>query len=393
MMKVRKKDGELVECRFDKITDKLKKYTYGLNDDFIDIHAITQKVIPQMVDGMSTSEIDKLVAETAAGLTTLHPDYSILAARISVDSLHKNTKKRFSEVIKDLYKEELINEETYQAVKENAKELDNSINLSRDFDFDYFGFKTLEKAYLLKIKGKISETPQQMYMRVAVGIWGSNIEMVKKTYENLSLGYFTHATPTLFNAGTRKPQLSSCFLLQLKDDSIDGIFDTLKDAAKISKLAGGIGINMHNVRAKDSYIKGTGGYSNGIVPFLKVYNETARAVDQCFTAETKILTEEGYKQISNIIPNKDKVLTSDGSYHLVEKLKEYPEEEREFISIQSNEKENKVTDSHLYLVIKNCSHLNDNEIKERLEKNILHIEYIKAKDLTEKDILIMNESN
>jgi ribonucleoside-diphosphate reductase alpha chain len=288
-MFVHKRDGSKEAVRFDKISNRIRKVTYGLNPDFVDPLEIAQKVIAGIYDGITTWELDNLAAETAASLIPRHPDYSILASRIAVSRLHKTTKKKFSETIQDLYsyvdpetglESGLISTETYSVVMEHKDTLDSAIIHDRDFNFEYFGFKTLEKSYLLKMLSKPAETPQHMYMRVAVGIWGDDIKNAVKTYELLSTHMMTHATPTLFNAGTKKPQLSSCFLLSMSDDSIPGIYKTLSDVAVISQHAGGIGLAIHNVRATDSYIRGTNGRSNGIIPMLKVYNETARYVDQ-----------------------------------------------------------------------------------------------------------------
>jgi ribonucleoside-diphosphate reductase alpha chain len=288
-MYVTKRDGTKEAVRFDKISNRVKKMTYGLNSDFVDWMGISQKVIAGIYDGISTGELDNLAAETAASMIPSHPDYSILAARIAISRLHKSTKKKFSETVEDLYSyidpetgkpAGLIGEETYQAVMKNKNKLDSAIIHDRDFGFEYFGFKTLEKSYLLKMHGIPSETPQHMYMRVAVGIWGEDIKNALKTYELLSTHMMTHATPTLFNSGTKKPQLSSCFLLTMQEDSIPGIYKTLSDVAMISQNAGGIGLAIHNVRSTGSYIRGTNGKSNGIVPMLKVFNETARYVDQ-----------------------------------------------------------------------------------------------------------------
>jgi ribonucleoside-diphosphate reductase alpha chain len=255
----------------------------------VDPVKVAMRVIEGLYDGVTTSELDNLAAEIAATMTTTHPDYAKLAARISVSNLHKNTKKSFSETMKDLYeyvnprtgkKAPLLSDEVYKVVAENAEILDSTIIYNRDFGYDYFGFKTLERSYLLKINGKIAERPQHMLMRVAVGIHLNDLESAIETYELMSKKYFTHATPTLFNSGTPKPQMSSCFLLAMKDDSIDGIYDTLKQTAKISQSAGGIGLSIHNIRATGSYIAGTNGTSNGIVPMLRVFNDTARYVDQ-----------------------------------------------------------------------------------------------------------------
>ncbi len=288
-MYVTKRDGSKEAVRFDKISNRIKKMTYGLNTDFVDWMGISQKVIAGIFDGITTVELDNLAAETAASLIPSHPDYSILASRIAVSRLHKTTKKKFSETIEDLYHyidpetgkaAGLINDDTFEAIQQNKDKFDSAIIHDRDFNFEYFGFKTLEKSYLLKMHGMTAESPQHMYMRVAAGIWGSDIKNALKTYELLSTHMMTHATPTLFNAGTKKPQLSSCFLLTMQDDSIAGIYKTLSDVALISQNAGGIGLAIHNIRSTNSYIRGTNGKSNGIVPMLKVFNETARYVDQ-----------------------------------------------------------------------------------------------------------------
>ncbi len=287
-MYVVKRDGRKEPMMFDKITARVRKLCYGLNN-LVDPVKVAMRVIEGLYDGVTTSELDNLAAEIAATMTTAHPDYAKLAARISVSNLHKNTKKSFFETMKDLYeyvnprtgkKAPLLSDEVFKVISENADKLDSTIIYNRDFGYDYFGFKTLERSYLLKLNGKIAERPQHMLMRVAVGIHLNDMEAAIETYELMSKKYFTHATPTLFNSGTPKPQMSSCFLLAMKDDSIDGIYDTLKQTAKISQSAGGIGLSIHNVRATGSYIAGTNGTSNGIVPMLQVFNDTARYVDQ-----------------------------------------------------------------------------------------------------------------
>jgi ribonucleoside-diphosphate reductase alpha chain len=286
-MDVIKRDGSKEPVRFDKISSRIKKQTYGLSE-LVDSDEVARKVISGIYDGVTSEVLDKLSAETAAALIPVHPDYSILAARLAITALYKRVPKDFSIVIDSLFNyinprtgepSGMISKDVYNIIKNHATEINSMIVHDRDFNIDYFGYKTLERAYLLKIDGLPAETPQQMYMRVSVGIWGDNLEMVQKTYEMMSQGLFTHATPTLFNSGTNKPQLSSCFLLDM-EDSIEGIYKTLSDCAYISQNAGGIGINIHKIRAKGSYIKGTNGNSNGIVPMLKVFNETARFVDQ-----------------------------------------------------------------------------------------------------------------
>ncbi len=287
-MYVIKRDGRREPMMFDKITARVRKLCYGLNE-LVDPVKVAMRVIEGLYDGVTTSELDNLAAEIAATMTTAHPDYARLAARISVSNLHKNTKKSFSEVMHDLYtyvnprtgkNAPLLADDVYEVIMANKEILDSTIIYNRDFGYDYFGFKTLERSYLLKLNGEIAERPQHMLMRVAVGIHLNDMDAVIETYELMSKKYFTHATPTLFNAGTPKPQMSSCFLLTMKDDSIDGIYDTLKQTAKISQSAGGIGLSIHNIRATGSYIAGTNGTSNGIVPMLQVFNDTARYVDQ-----------------------------------------------------------------------------------------------------------------
>jgi ribonucleoside-diphosphate reductase alpha chain len=287
-MYVAKRDGKREPVMFDKITDRVRKLCYELNE-LVDPVKVAMRVIEGLYDGVTTSELDNLAAETAASMTITHPDYAQLAARIAVSNLHKNTKKSFSETMHDMYhyvnprtgqESPLLSDEVYEAIMANAEVLDSTIIYNRDFNYDYFGFKTLERSYLLKINGQIVERPQHMLMRVSVGIHLNDIASAIETYELMSKKFFTHATPTLFNAGTPKPQMSSCFLLSMKDDSIDGIYDTLRSTAKISQSAGGIGLSIHNVRATGSYIRGTNGTSNGIVPMLRVFNDTARYVDQ-----------------------------------------------------------------------------------------------------------------
>jgi ribonucleoside-diphosphate reductase alpha chain len=287
-MYVVKRDGRRESVKFDKITARIKKLCYGLNP-IVSAEAVAMKVIEGVYDGVTTVELDNLAAEIAATKTIDHPDYALLASRLAVSNLHKNTEKSFSETMKALYhyidpktgeKAALLADDVYDVIQSNAEILDSTIIYDRDFRYDYFGFKTLERSYLLKIKGKVAERPQHMLMRVAIGIHKGDIDSAITTYNLMSEGWFTHATPTLFNAGTPKPQMSSCFLLTLKEDSISGIYDTLKQCAKISQSAGGIGLSIHDIRATGSYIKGTNGTSNGIVPMLRVFNDTARYVDQ-----------------------------------------------------------------------------------------------------------------
>lgn len=288
-MFVIKRNGKRESVKFDKITARIEKLCYGLDRRFVNSIDVAKKVIEGLYDGVTTTELDNLAAETAASLTVKHPDYALLASRIAVSNLHKNTTKSFSGTMRLLYECQdskvgkatpLLSEEVWQIITDHAELLDSTIIYDRDYGFDYFGFKTLERSYLLKVDGKVVERPQHMYMRVAIGIHLHDIDSAIRTYHLMSERWFTHATPTLFNAGTPKPQMSSCFLLTMKDDSIDGIYDTLKQTAKISQSAGGIGLSIHNIRATGTYIGGTNGTSNGIIPMLRVFNDTARYVDQ-----------------------------------------------------------------------------------------------------------------
>ena len=288
-MQVVNRKGEREDVRFDAILDKLRRLSEGLDPNWVDPANLTKLTIEGLYDGVTTRELDQLAAETAASLVSHHPDYSKLAARICVDDLHRSTKEVFTDVITDLREyidpesklhAPLISEGVYEIIMANAEVLNNHIDYNRDYNYDYFGFKTLERSYLLRLDGEVAERPQHMLMRVAVGIHQNDIEKALRTYDLMSQGYFTHATPTLFNSGTPMPQMSSCFLLTMQEDSLHGIYDTLKQCALISKSAGGIGLSIHHIRAKGSYIKGTNGNSNGIVPMLRVFNDTARYVDQ-----------------------------------------------------------------------------------------------------------------
>lgn len=288
-MFVLKRNGRKESVKFDKITARIERLCYGLDRSYIDPIVVTKKVIDGVYDGVSTTELDQLAAEVAASMMTQHPDYGILAARIAVSNLHKKTEKSFSQTMERIYRyinpntqepAGLLSDEAFAVIQRHAELLDSTIIYDRDFTYEYFGFKTLEKSYLIRLNGVVVERPQHLLMRVAVGIHLDDIDAVVETYHLLSEKWYTHATPTLFNAATPKPQMSSCFLLTMKEDSIEGIYDTLRQCAKISQAAGGIGLNIHNVRATGSYISGTNGTSNGIVPMLRVFNDTARYVDQ-----------------------------------------------------------------------------------------------------------------
>lgn len=391
-MDVIKRDGSKEPVRFDKISSRIKKQTYGLSE-LVDSDEVARKVISGIYDGVTSEELDKLSAETAAALIPVHPDYSTLAARLAITALYKRVPKDFSTVIDSLYSyvnprtgeaSGMISESVYNTIKNNATELNAMIVHDRDFNIDYFGYKTLERAYLLKINGLPAETPQQMYMRVSVGIWGDNIEMVQKTYEMMSQGLFTHATPTLFNAGTNKPQLSSCFLLDI-EDSIEGIYKTLSDCAHISQNAGGIGLNIHKVRAKGSYIKGTNGTSNGIIPMLKVFNETARYVDQCFVPDTLIYTDNGSKNISDITSG-DKVFTTSG-LETVSDVKEFEANERLLYKLSDGENSVTVTEEHPFLCVK-TDESDIDLIKQKIKAGTLNLEWVNAKDLSSEYLVV-----
>ena len=395
-MEVIKRNGSKEKVKLDKILNRVKKQCYGLNMDYIEPMEIAKKVIHGLYDGISSVELDVLAAETAAALTPTHPDYSILAARICITSLHKKTPKSFSQVIDQLYnyvdpktgdKAPMIADDVYKIITENSQAIDSQIITDRDLDYDYFGFKTLEKSYLLKIDGQPAERPQQMIMRVAIGIHKEDLTSAFKTYDLMSQGFFTHATPTLFNSGTRRPQLSSCFLISMDEDSIQGIYKTLSDVAQISKNAGGIGIHIHDIRGTGSYIKGTNGTSNGIIPMLKVFNETARYVDQCFEENTNIITHTGEKKIKDIKTG-DKVLTSDNEFNLVLKNKQFSYT-GEMIDIKTSRGTTKVTPEHPFLVVRNIDRSWDHDqILIRIQNGIIPIEWTQAKDIVESDRIV-----
>ena len=320
-MRVIKRDGKLVDIAFDKILNRIKKIGQEVNIQ-INYSSLAMKVIDQLYDKISTTKIDELTAEQCAGMSTQHPDYGILAGRIVVSNHHKNTSSSFSDVISKLYLNNdsnglhspIVSHDLANIVSKNKEEFDELIDYNRDYLIDYFGFKTLERAYLFKINNVIVERPQHMWLRVAIGIHCADLELVKETYHLMSQKYFTHATPTLFNAGTMKPQLSSCFLLGMEEDSLDGIYNTLHDCANISKWAGGVGLHIHNVRANNSIIRGTNGKSTGIVPMLRVFNDTARFINQCFTPDTWVYSKQGPKQMKDIVANIDELVTHDGTF-------------------------------------------------------------------------------
>jgi len=394
-MYVLKRNGEREEVSFDKIIKRIQKYAKDLTK--VNAIELAQQIIAQIFNGIPTHKIDELTAEICAAKTTTHPDYGKLASRITISNHHKNTSPSYSEVVqllwdnKDVLGEHspLINKKLYDMVMEHKNKINATLDYEKDFNYDYFGFKTLERSYLMRINDKIVERPQHLLMRVALSIHKDDVKEALKSYKLMSEGYFTHATPTLFNMGTQREQASSCFLLTVDEDSIDGIYKTIKDCAKISKCAGGIGVAFHKIRAKGSRIRGTNGISNGIVPMLKVFNETARYVDQCFTPDTIVYTLNGPKAIEDIGIG-EKVLTSNGSYENVNLpvRHEYNDEILE-IQIKNAIYPIKVTPEHQIIALKaQQKGLNFSVICNRLEKNIIKTEYYDAKDLEIGDFLV-----
>lgn len=389
-MYVTKRNGERENVAFDKILRRIK--TIGKDVDIkINYSSLAMKVIDQLYSGISTTKIDELSAEQCASLASTHQDYNILAGRIIVSNHHKNTKESFYEVMKDLYNNSdihnkhcpIVTKEMFDLVEKNREELESKIVFDRDYLIDYFGFKTLERAYLMKIKNKIVERPQHMWMRVSLGIHKDNIDRVLETYEFMSQKYFTHATPTLYNAGTPKPQLSSCYLLAMESDSIGGIYNTLKDCALISKWAGGIGLHIHNVRASGSQIRGTNGTSNGIVPMLKVFNNTAKYVDQCVVPETKIYTTKGVIDIQDCEVGETEIFNVNGEEEVIKDVLEH-DYDGEILTIKTLHSifPLKITPMHpVYAIQNQTKGLNYQVIKNRLSKNIAECEWVEAKDL------------
>lgn len=385
-MKVIKRNGKEEEVKLDKVTKRVDKLSYGLNIVTI---KVSQKVIAGIYDGITSTEIDQLLSETAAVLGVEHPDYSKLAARIAVSSLHKAT-KGFYQTMKDLYKEGSLSEEFIDLIRKYGKQLEKIIDYDRDLEFEYHGYKTLEKSYLLKINGSIVERPQHLFMRVALGICGDNLEEVEKLYNHLSLKEYTHATPTLFNTGTKRQQMSSCFLIAMEDDSIEGIFNTAKECALISKNAGGIGLHVHNVRASGTPIKGTNGTSNGIVPMLRVFNSIANYVDQCFDPDTDVYTTSGIKKIKDIVIG-DEVITSNGSPERVRKIfrrNNMDERIAYKLKLKHSIKPVTVTGAHPLLVLRGQKKMtNYSVISQRLAKNFIKPEFISVEELNEDDLI------
>ena len=394
-MQVQKRNGSLEAVSFDKVLERIRKASKGLA---VNPDALSQQVLARIINGIKTSELDELTAQSAASLCTTHPDWGTLASRIAVSNHQKNTEPLFSKVIKTLYNQlhvsgspiSYISQELHDVTETYSDIIDARICDDRDYLFDYFGFKTLEKSYLLRDSSmKVMERPQHMWMRVALGIWNNNLDMAFKTYDLLSTKRMTHATPTLFNAGTPRAQLSSCYLLSMADDSIAGIYKTLGDCAAISKYAGGIGLHLHNVRARGSLIRGTNGTSNGLVPMLRVFNNTARYVDQCFTPDTVIFTAAGPKAIEDVSVT-DKVLTSTGAYEKV-RLPVRHEYTGDMLDIQLKNAiyPVRVTPEHqVFALQEQARGLNFDVIRNRLEKKLRTPEFVDAKDLLPGDFLV-----
>jgi len=395
-MRVTKRDGELEDIAFDKILNRVKKLGLEANIQ-INYSSLVMKVIDQLYDKIPTTKIDELTAEQCAVMSTQHPDYAVLAGRVVVSNHQKNTEASLYKVMEKLYWMEdvhgkhspLLSHETWMVISANHDELEEMIDYNRDYLIDYFGFKTLERAYLFKVKDVVVERPQHMWMRVAVGIHGNNMDAVRETYDLMSQKYFTHATPTLFNAGTPRPQLSSCYLIAMEDDSIDGIYNTLKDCAKISKWAGGIGLHIHNVRAKGTHIRGTNGKSNGIVPMLRVFNNTAKYVDQCVHPETIIYTKRGPIKIKNIVIG-DKVITDDGEFYKIGKILDN-DYTGDFYSLDIKHTlyPIELTDMHPLWTIKNnvCYQRNFDKVINQLDRNLLVPEFVEVKNISENDFI------
>jgi ribonucleoside-diphosphate reductase alpha subunit len=395
-MLVKKRNGNMEVIAFDKILRRIK--TIGTEVGIkINYTTLAMKVIDQLYNGISTTQIDELSAQQCASLASTHPDYNVLASRITISNHHKNTADSFSQVMTELYEYKdkhgqqspLVSQELYDVVQKYGSELESMLDYSRDYLIDYFGFKTLERAYLMKINKETVERPQHMWLRVAVGIHGDNLEKVKETYDCMSQKYFTHATPTLFNAGTPHPQLSSCYLISMENDSIEGIYNTLKDCALISKWAGGIGLHIHNVRASGSHIRGTNGASNGIVPMLRVFNNTARYVDQCLDPDTIVYTKRGPIKIKNIVIG-DKVIADDGNYYSIGKVldNEYSGD-LYTLDVKHTLYPLKLTDMHPLWTIKNDKYYQRkfDDVINQLDRNLLVPEFIEVKNISKNDFI------
>lgn len=394
-----KRNGNREPVSFDKILKRIKTLGQEKSKLHVNYTSLCQKIIDQLYDDITTQEIDELTAQQCASLSTTHPDYGVLASRILISNHHKMVDEDYLSVVEKLYnntdihniKTPIISESLYNTVREHHETIQSWFDFDKDYLLDYFGFKTLERAYLLKINKKIVERPQHMWMRVALGIHGDDLDKAKETYEMMSSKYFTHATPTLFNAGTPRPQLSSCYLIAMESDSINGIYNTLGDCAAISKWAGGIGMHIHNIRGAGSHIRGTNGTSNGIVPMLRVFNNTARYVDQCVLPETTIYTTEGPKEIQFCESNKTQIFTTNGP-EVIENVLEHPYE-GEMLSINTSHGFSPLTitpEHPVYCLPGQQKGVNYDVIKNRLNNNLVQMEWVDAKDLTEDDMLVFN---
>jgi ribonucleoside-diphosphate reductase alpha subunit len=396
-MYVTKRSGTREIVSFDKILNRIKKLGQEGNIKQLNYTSLVMKVIDQIYDGISTTKIDELSAEQCAAMASIHPDYNVLAGRIVVSNHQKNTSASFKDVMTDLYQyldkhgkqSPIVTEQIYEIANKYETEINAKIDYNRDYLIDFFGFKTLERAYLMKIDRKTVERPQHMWLRVAIGIHGDNMERVFETYDFMSKKYFTHATPTLFNAGTPHPQLSSCFLLAMESDSIDGIYNTLKDCAMISKWAGGIGLHVHNIRASGSHIRGTNGQSNGLVPMLKVFNNTAKYVDQCLDPETIVYTKRGPIKIKNIVIG-DKVITDDGNYYSIGKIldNEYLGD-LYTLDVKHTLYPLNLTDMHPLWTIKNDKYYQRkfDDVINQLDRNLLVPDYVEVKNINKNDFV------
>jgi hypothetical protein len=396
-MYVTKRSGATEIVSFDKILHRIK--TIGTEAGVkINYTSLAMKIIDQLYDKISTTKIDDLTAEQCAAMSSTHYDYGTIASHIVVSNHHKSTAADFREVVRNLFHavdkngnvSPLLSKDIYDVTEEHADAINAAIDFRRDYLIDYFGFRTLEKSYLMRSNGVIIERPQHMWMRVAIGIHGADIDAVIETYHLMSQKYFTHATPTLFNAGTPRPQLSSCFLIAMEEDSIGGIYNTLKDCALISKWAGGIGMHIHNVRATGSQIRGTNGNSNGIVPMLRVFNNTAKYVDQCVTPETYIYTTEGPIEIQNCTYGETKVFNLTGGVETIENVLEHPYEGQIYNIETMHSIDNlRITPEHpVYALVGQVKGLNYTVIENRLNKNISKFEWVDAKDLQNDDMLV-----
>ena len=396
-MLVKKRNGELETVAFDKILRRIR--TIGTEVGIkINYTTLAMKVIDQLYNGISTTKIDELSAQQCASLASTHPDYNVLAGRITISNHHKNTSSSFIDVMTSLYdykdthdkSSPLVSDLLYEVVQKYKDEWDNILDYQRDYLIDYFGFKTLERAYLMQINKVTVERPQHMWLRVSIGIHGDNLEQIRKTYEYMSQKYFTHATPTLFNAGTPHPQLSSCFLLAMEKDSIEGIYNTLKDCALISKWAGGIGLHIHNIRASGSHIRGTNGSSNGIVPMLKVFNNTAKYVDQCVLPDTIIYTKQGPMHISKCVSGITEIFNRTGKLETIENVLEHswsgPILEITLFNYLSNPLS--ITPEHPIYVLQNYADKGQVEIQHDLDSGLTRFDWIEAKDITVNDCVV-----